>query len=161
MRPSKWIYRLVSSISLTAVLTVPALAQDPDPDSVVVLDPILVRVLPSTIGTQAPYPVSVLTGSQLTRATASTFIEEAIRAVPGIQVHNRFNFAVGERIAVRGFGPRSQFGVRGIRVLVDGIPATLPDGQATLDHLDLSSLGRVEALRGRNASLYGLCVIHI
>ena len=76
MRPSKWIYRSVSSIAISAGLTLPALAQDPDPDSVVVLDPILVRVLPSTIGTQAPYPVSVLTGSQLTRATASTFIEE-------------------------------------------------------------------------------------
>ena len=137
------------------ILTVPALAQDPDPDSVLVLEPILVRVLPSTIGTRAPSPVSVLTGSQLTRATSSSFIEEAVRAVPGLQIHNRFNFAVGERIAVRGFGPRSQFGVRGIRVLVDGIPATLPDGQATLDHLDLSGLGRVEILRGPYAALYG------
>ncbi|MDC0160306.1 TonB-dependent receptor [Gemmatimonadales bacterium] len=155
MRPSKWIRRAVSSVALTTIITVPALAQDPDPDSVLVLEPILVRVLPSTIGTRAPYPVSVLTGSQLTRATSSSFIEEAVRAVPGLQIHNRFNFAVGERIAVRGFGPRSQFGVRGIRVLVDGIPATLPDGQATLDHLDLSGLGRVEILRGPNASLYG------
>ncbi len=140
-------------LALFTVLAAPVAAQDPD--SAVVLDPILVRVLPSAIGTQAPYPVSVLTGPELTRATASAFIEEAVRAVPGVQIHNRFNFAVGERIAVRGFGPRSQFGVRGIRVLVDGIPATLPDGQATLDHLDLSGLGRVEALRGPNASLYG------
>lgn len=155
MTPSKWLNVSVAGVALLAVSTAPALAQDPDPDSAVVLEPILVRVLPSTIGTQAPYPVSVLTGTQLTRATASAFIEEAVRAVPGVQIHNRFNFAVGERIAVRGFGPRSQFGVRGIRVLVDGIPATLPDGQATLDHLDLSGLGRVEALRGPNASLYG------
>ncbi len=155
MTRPKWLNSPLAGIALLAVFAAPAVAQDPDPDSAVVLEPILVRVLPSTIGTRAPYPVSVLTGTQLTRGTASAFIEEAVRAVPGVQIHNRFNFAVGERIAVRGFGPRSQFGVRGIRVLVDGIPATLPDGQATLDHLDLSGLGRVEALRGPNASLYG------
>lgn len=155
MTRPKWLFSSVSSVALAALLTTPGFAQDPDPDSAVVLDPILVRVLPSAIGTRAPYPVSVISGTQLTRGTASAFIEEAVRAVPGVQIHNRFNFAVGERIAIRGFGPRSQFGVRGIRVLVDGIPATLPDGQATLDHLDLSGLGRVEALRGPNAALYG------
>ena len=132
----------------------PTAAQD-RPDSVIALEPILVRVLGSTIGMAAPYPVSVLSGTELTRASGAAFLEEALRAVPGIQIHNRFNFAVGERLAVRGFGPRSQFGLRGIRVLVDGIPATLPDGQATLDHLDLGGLGRVEVLRGPNAALYG------
>jgi iron complex outermembrane recepter protein len=132
----------------------PALAQAvPEPDSAMVLEPMLVRVLRSTIGTEAPYPVSVVSGAELTRGSASAFLEDALRAVPGVQIHNRFNFAVGERLAVRGFGPRSQFGVRGIRVLVDGIPATLPDGQATIDHLDLANLGRVEALRGPNAAL--------
>ena len=107
MTRSKYVFSSVSSVVLAAALVTPGIAQDPDPDSAVVLDPILVRVLPSTIGTQAPYPVSVITGSQLTRATASAFIEEAVRAVPGVQIHNRFNFAVGERIAIRGFG---QFG---------------------------------------------------
>lgn len=126
-----------------------------DPDSVVAIEPVLVRVLGSSIGTRSPTPVSVVAGAELTRGTSSAFIEEALRAVPGIQIQNRYNFSVGERIAVRGFGARSQFGVRGIRVLVDGVPATLPDGQATLDHLDLAGLGRVEALRGPNASLYG------
>lgn len=145
------------AILLTAALlmSVPVQGAGQDPDSVVNLEPVLVRVLGSTIGTRAPYPISVVSGPELTRANGSAFIEEALRAIPGVQVHNRFNFAVGERIAVRGFGARSQFGVRGIRVLMDGIPATLPDGQATLDHLDLAGLGRVEALRGPNAALYG------
>lgn len=119
------------------------------------IEPVLVRVLRSSIGTGAPYPISVVSGAELTRATAGAFLEEALRAIPGVQIQNRFNFAVGERIAIRGFGARSQFGVRGVRILVDGIPATLPDGQATLDHLDLAGLGRIEALRGPNATLYG------
>ncbi|MDA0329493.1 MAG: TonB-dependent receptor [Gemmatimonadetes bacterium] len=126
-----------------------------EPDSVVRIAPVMVRVLRSAIGTQAPYPISIVAGPELTRGTSGVFLEEALRAVPGVQIQNRFNFAVGERVSVRGFGPRSQFGVRGVRVLVDGIPATLPDGQATLDHLDLAGLGRVEALRGPNAALYG------
>ncbi len=142
---------LVSALCLGTTTGVTA----QDPDSVVALDPVLVRVVPSATGTQNPYPVSVVAGEELRRATASAFIDDAVRAVPGVQIHNRFNFAVGERIAVRGFGPRSQFGVRGIRVLVDGIPATLPDGQATLDHLDLAGLDRVEVLRGPNSALYG------
>jgi iron complex outermembrane receptor protein len=145
--------RTALPLLLLCLLGSPAAGQEPD--SVIDLEPILVRVLGSSIETGAPYPVSVVTGSQLTRGTVSTFIEEAVRAVPGVQVHNRFNLAQGERIAVRGFGPRAQFGVRGVRVLVDGIPATLPDGQSTLDHLDLAGLGRVEALRGPNATLYG------
>src|SRR5690606_32647076 len=59
------------------------------------------------------------------------------------------------RIAVRGFGARAQFGLRGIRVMVDGIPATLPDGQSSLDHLDVGTLGRVEIVRGPASALYG------
>jgi iron complex outermembrane receptor protein len=150
-------FRVVSLavLALLAVHTTSVSAFQEDPDSVVQIRPILVRVLGSAIGTQAPYPISVIAGSDLTRGTASAFLEDAMRAVPGVQIHNRYNLAVGERVAVRGFGSRSQFGVRGVRILVDGIPATLPDGQATLDHLDLAGLGRVEVLRGPNAALYG------
>jgi iron complex outermembrane recepter protein len=105
---------------------------------------------------RAPVAVSILeTELSSHRGRAGTSLEEALQGLPGVHVQNRFNEAVGERITVRGFGSRSQFGVRGLRILVDGIPATLPDGQSTLDHLDLGSLGRAEALRGPAASLYG------
>lgn len=149
---------LAALAAVAGFIATPLHGQQPEeqePDTVYQIEPIMVRVLGSTIGTATPYPVSVLAGSELTRGTPSAFIEDAVRAVPGIQVQNRYNLAVGERLSIRGFGPRSQFGVRGIRVLVDGIPATLPDGQATLDHLDLAGLGRVEAIRGPAAAAYG------
>lgn len=126
-----------------------------EPDSVVVIEPVVVRVLRSTVGTGTPYAVSVAAGDELSMGNAGAYLEEALRALPGLQIQNRFNLASGERIAIRGFGARAQFGIRGVRVLVDGIPATLPDGQTALDHLDLTSLGRVELLRGPGSALYG------
>ncbi|RMH23240.1 MAG: TonB-dependent siderophore receptor, partial [Gemmatimonadetes bacterium] len=109
---------------------------------------------PAAIG-RVPYPISVVGPAALQRGTTGTSLEEVLRAVPGLQVQNRFNPAVGERLAMRGFGARAQFGVRGLKVLVDGIPATLPDGQATLDHIDPGALGRVEVVRGPASALYG------
>lgn len=131
-------------------------AQEPDSSAVIPLDEIEVTVLrtPILLG-EVPFAVSVLGESALTRGKAGLSIEEALQGLPGVQVQNRYNSAVGERISIRGFGARAQFGVRGVTVLVDGIPATLPDGQSTLDHLDLGTLGRVEALRGPGSSAYG------
>lgn len=122
----------------------------------VVLDPVEVTVLryPTALSA-APMAVSVLDEERLRSGRSGTFLEEALQGLPGVQVQNRFNPAVGERVAIRGFGARAQFGVRGIRVLVDGIPATLPDGQSTLEHIDLGSIGRVEAVRGPASSLFG------
>lgn len=120
------------------------------------LAPVVVSVLRSPARLdQLPFSASVLAGPELSEGAAAVFIDEALHGLPGVRVQNRYNPAVGERISIRGFGARAQFGVRGIKVLVDGIPATLPDGQTTLDHLDVGSLGRVEALRGPAAALYG------
>ena len=141
-------------IGLSLISARPAVAWQEPPDTLE-LSPVLVRVLGSSIGTGAPNPISVVHGDELRRGSAHAFLDDALRAVPGVQIQNRFNFAVGERLSIRGFGPRAQFGIRGVRAMVDGIPATLPDGQSTLDHLDLSGLGRVEILRGPNATLYG------
>ena len=105
-------------ITLAATFSISAPARAQDPDSTVTIDPVLVRVLRSTVGTGTPHSVSVVAGAELTRGTAGAFLEEALRAIPGVQIHNRFNLAMGERLSVRGFGSRAQFGVRGIRVLV-------------------------------------------
>ena len=130
-------------------------AQD-EATETVALDTIVVSLTGSpTALARLPFSASLAAGPDLVHANSGIFIEEALHALPGVRVQNRFNASVGERISIRGFGARSQFGVRGIRIVVDGIPATLPDGQTTLDHLDLGSLARVEVLRGPGASLYG------
>ena len=142
---------LVASIPLTPG----ASGAQTEPDTVE-LAPIVVTVLRSPVRLdRLPFSASVMAGTELAEGNTGLFIEEALHGLPGVRVQNRYNPAVGERISIRGFGARSQFGVRGIKILVDGIPATLPDGQTTLDHLDIGSLGRVEALRGPAAALYG------
>jgi iron complex outermembrane receptor protein len=82
-------------------------------------------------------------------------LSEALVGVPGILARDRQNYAQDEQISIRGFGARSTFGVRSIRLLVDGIPATLPDGQGQVSHFNLDSADRVEVLRGPFSVLYG------
>ncbi|HEY2396604.1 MAG TPA: TonB-dependent receptor [Rudaea sp.] len=86
---------------------------------------------------------------------AGANLSETLTGVPGILARDRQNFAQDEQISIRGFGARSTFGVRSIRLLVDGIPATLPDGQGQVSHVNLDSADRVEVLRGPFAVLYG------
>ncbi|MFQ5692125.1 MAG: TonB-dependent receptor plug domain-containing protein, partial [Nitrospinota bacterium] len=105
--------------------------------------------------TRLPYAVSVSTVEDLQRGERSVSLEEGLRAVPGVFVQNRRNFSLGDRVTIRGVGSRAQFGVRGIQVLADGIPLTLPDGHAVLTNLDLSSAGRVEVIRGPASALHG------
>ncbi len=82
-------------------------------------------------------------------------LSEVLGRVPGIAVQNRQNYAQDLQISSRGFGARSTFGVRGIRLIADGIPATMPDGQGQAATFNLSSAQRIEVLRGPFSSLYG------
>jgi iron complex outermembrane receptor protein len=82
-------------------------------------------------------------------------LSEAINRIPGIVVQNRQNYAQDLQVSSRGFGGRATFGVRGVRLIADGIPATMPDGQGQAASFDLSTAERIEVLRGPFASLYG------
>jgi iron complex outermembrane recepter protein len=90
-----------------------------------------------------------------TQTASSNSLEAAVRAVPGVQIDNRNNYALGDRITMRGIGARSFFGTRGIRVMKDGIPLTFADGQTNLEILDPSQLAGVQALHGPVASMFG------
>ena len=88
-------------------------------------------------------------------AQRRTSVSDLLLAVPGVQVQDRSKPSQDARIAVRGFGARSAFGVRGVRVLRDGVPLSLPDGQTPIDWLDLETVDRVDVVRGTAAALYG------
>ena len=82
-------------------------------------------------------------------------LSESLPQVPGVVVLNRQNYAQDLQISSRGFGARTQFGVRGIRLYADGIPATSPDGQGQTSNFDLGSAERIEVMRGPFSTLYG------
>lgn len=113
---------------------------------------------------EAPAAISVVDRTDIQLGRQQLGLDESLAKVPGLFLQNRYNFAQDLRISSRGFGARSSFGIRGIKIFVDGIPATLPDGQAGVDAIDLGSTGRIEVLRGPASSLYGSAaggVIHI
>ncbi len=120
------------------------------------LEPVSVSVLRVSSPLHlVPYAVDVGSDSLISRGQPRLSLGEVFIGIPGVSVQNRFNYALGDRLSIRGFGSRTQFGIRGVKVLVDGVPATLADGQSTLDHLDLATVGRVQVLRGPASSLYG------
>jgi iron complex outermembrane receptor protein len=104
---------------------------------------------------RVPYAVGVLDRDDLQRGQQTVGLDEALNNLPGVVVANRYNFSLDQRISIRGAGSRSNFGVRGIKILLDGIPQTLPDGQSQLTNIEFAGLGRAEVLRGASSSLYG------
>jgi len=102
-----------------------------------------------------PAAVSVIDGGDFRNSKAQVNLSESLGSVPGLQVQNRQNYAQDLQLSVRGFGSRSMYGVRGVRIYVDGIPATMPDGQGQTSNIDLNSVERVEVLRGPFSALYG------
>src|SRR3546814_13275550 len=91
----------------------------------------------------------------LRRARPQLSLSESLQRVPGVVARDRQNQAQGLQVSIRGFGARASFGIRGVRLYSDGIPATMPDGQGQVSHFMLESAGRVEVLRGPFSALYG------
>jgi iron complex outermembrane recepter protein len=127
------------------------------PDTVGIrLDSLQVPVTRSAIDPgRSPLSLSLVGRSTIQDARPTTTLDEALAGVPGLVVSNRYSFSLGPRIIMRGMGARAAFGVRGVRVLVDGIPLTMPDGQTNLNNLDLGSAGSIHVLRGPASALFG------
>jgi len=102
-----------------------------------------------------PYAVGVVDAATLRSAGPMVNLSEALGRVPGLVVNLRNNYAQDLQISSRGFGARASFGVRGIRLYSDGIPAAGPDGQGQVSHFDLAGAERIEVLRGPFSALYG------
>src|SRR5207244_10332397 len=104
---------------------------------------------------QIPQSVSLLGKQEISRARHTWGLDEALATVPGVYAANRYNFSLDQRISIRGLAARSAFAVRGIKVLLDGIPQTLPDGQGQLTNLALGAADHIEVLRGSSSALFG------
>ncbi len=148
--------RCLSLIALSATTSFPSVLAAKQ-DSVAKLDPVLVTVTRGTGQSvlRSPFALSVIRPDSSRPGQRHTSIDETLAIVPGLSVTNRNNPSQDPRLSIRGFGARSTFGVRGIRVLRDGMPLTLPDGQTPLDYLSLESVGRIEVMRGAASALYG------
>lgn len=129
----------------------------PDDTLKVDLDEIQIEAAYSsiTIG-KAPFSISyrIRNNMEITAAPAAT-LDELTYTLPGIFISNRENYALGERLTIRGLGWRSQFGVRGVQVMLDDIPLTVADGQTILNMIDPAMIRRIELLRGPSATFWG------
>ncbi|EPG4489057.1 TonB-dependent receptor PqqU [Klebsiella pneumoniae] len=116
----------------------------------------VVTAAPTTVSElDTPAAVSVVNGDEMRQAAPRVNLSESLGAMPGLQVQNRQNYAQDLQLSIRGFGSRSTYGVRGLRIYVDGIPATMPDGQGQTSNIDIGSVDTIEVLRGPFSALYG------
>lgn len=148
---------LLIVLALT-LATFPVVAQSPassGPDEVA-LEEIIVNAtrMPRRLQDVAA-AVSVVDQEAIQQGRQQLGLDESIAAVPGVFMQDRYNFAQDLRVSIRGFGARSNFGIRGVKIIVDGIPESLPDGQAQSDGIDLSTIEQIEVLRGPSSALYG------
>jgi iron complex outermembrane recepter protein len=144
--------RLLCTAGVLAVsaATVAAQTETPSQQTIIVTGSIAERN-----AQDAPYAIGSVDAAALRSSGPMVNLSEALVRVPGLVVANRNNYAQDLQISSRGFGARAGFGVRGVRLVTDGIPASMPDGQGQVSHFDLANAQRVEVLRGPFSVLYG------
>lgn len=103
----------------------------------------------------SPFAISSKNFSKFQTSAKQFYLSEYIESVPGVFISNDNNFAQDSRISIRGFGSRANFGIRGIKLIVDGVPETTPDGQSQIDNLNLEIIEKIEIIKGTSSSLYG------
>jgi iron complex outermembrane receptor protein len=139
-----------------ALLARQAAGQDPTPthrlEEIVVTATRIERSLQQVPGAAS---VVVVDEAAIQLGRQQLALDESLSRVPGVFMQNRYNFAQDLRVSIRGFGARANFGIRGVKILVDGIPETLPDGQGQVDSIDLGAAQQIEVLRGPSSSMYG------
>src|ERR1041384_6566331 len=161
MNPRRWLTVWCSLWSLRAAAAQQRDTTAPQPRPI---DSLKVYTLPPTVVSvtrgnppinRIPQAVQLLEKTDISGARPTWGLDEALVTVPGVYAANRYNFSLDQRISIRGFGARSAFAIRGIKVLIDGIPQTLPDGQGQLTNLELGESDRIEVLRGSASALFG------
>ena len=126
-------------------------------------DPLVIKINPIKVNAtrvekniiDIPASISHIGQEKIQLGTEQAGLDESMRQVPGAFFLNRYNYAQDLRVSIRGFGARSNFGIRGIKIIVDGIPETLPDGQGSIDGVDIGSIYKIDVIRGPSSSLYG------
>ena len=126
-------------------------------------DPLIIVINPPKVNAtrvekniiNIPASVSHIGKEKIQLGTEQIGLDESMGKVPGVFFLNRYNYAQDLRLSIRGFGARSSFGIRGVKIIVDGIPETLPDGQGSIDGVDIGSIYKINVIRGPSSSLYG------
>jgi len=139
----------IASLALPSAAWAQATAPTP-PDEIIVT----ATRIPTTLD-RIPAAVSVVGQDDIQLGRQQLGLDESLTRVPGLFMQNRYNFAQDLRVSIRGFGARANFGIRGVKILIDGIPETLPDGLGSVDSIDLGATSQIEVLRGPSSSLYG------
>ena len=147
--------RLAAAVFLAAAASVP-LAQAQEKNTNSQLEEVVISASRAEQRRfDAPGAIDSVQVDPFRSASPLVNLSELMGGIPGLQIRDRQNFAQDLQVSVRGFGTRSTFGVRGVRILIDGIPATMPDGQGQAATASLTSARRIELLRGPLAQLYG------
>lgn len=149
--------QLFFGLFIFAVST-PTIAQQNTPDTLIINELQSVTVTAYRLETSelsTPLSMTRIGERQLQTGTQQLALDEALVSIPGVFAQNGTNFAQDIRVSIRGFGARSAFGIRGVKILVDGFPESTPDGTAQVDALDPGSLTGISVIRSGTAGLYG------